>query len=107
MHRLPSFRRLLALLPLRWRLALVSLGLLATLLISLGFLISPSEEHTLLTNQAHALGAEASLVQEAGQGITTPFTPVHIQAFPTMADELASSLVSYSQRVLGQDVSAS
>ena len=29
MHRLPSFRRLLAPLPLRWRLALVSLGLLA------------------------------------------------------------------------------
>src|SRR5258707_520088 len=107
MHRLPSFRRLLAPLPLRWRLALVSLGLLATLLISLGILISASEEQTLLTNQAHALGAEASLVQEAGQGSTTPFTTVQIQAFPTMSDELASSLVSDTQRVLGRNVGVS
>src|SRR5258708_5653519 len=107
MHRVPSFRRLLALLPLRWRLALVSLGLLATLLISLGILISASEEHTLLTNQANALGAEASLVQEAGQGSTTQFTAVQIQAFPTMSDELASGLVSNTQRVLGQNVGVS
>src|SRR5260221_3872587 len=107
MHRLPSFRRLLAPLPLRWRLALVSLGLLATLLISLGILISASEEQTLLTNQAHALGAEASLVQEAGQGSTTQFTPVQIQAFPTMSDELASSQVSDTRRVLGQNVGVS
>src|SRR5258708_24605579 len=107
MHRLPSFRRLLAPLPLRWRLALVSLGLLGTLLISLGILISASEEQTLITNQAHALGAEASLVQEAGQGSTTPFSPVQIQAFPTMSVELASSLVSNTQRVLGQNVGVS
>src|SRR5260370_26029939 len=115
MHRLPSFRRLLAPLPLRWRLALVSLGLLATLLISLGILISASEEQTLLTNQANALGAEASLVQEAGQGSTTQFTtvqitqltPVQIQAFPTMSDKLASSLVSNAQRVLGQNIGVS
>ncbi len=107
MHRLPSFRRLLALLPLRWRLALVSLGLLATLLISLGILISASEEQTLLTNQANALGAEASLVQETGQGSQTQFTPAQIQAFPTMSDELASSLVSNIRSVLGQDVGVS
>jgi two-component system, OmpR family, sensor kinase len=106
MHRLPSFRRLLAPLPLRWRLALVSLGLLATLLISLGILISASEEQTLLTNQANALGAEASLVQ-AGQGSKTQFTTVQIQAFPTMSDELASSLVSNTRSVLGQDVGVS
>src|SRR5215471_6920371 len=106
MHRLPSFRRLLAPLPLRWRLALVSLGLLATLLISLGILISASEEQTLLTNQAKTLGAEASLVQ-AGQGSTTPFTPAQIQAFPTMSDELASSLVSNTRSVLGQDIGVS
>lgn len=112
MHRVPSFRRLLAPLPLRWRLALVSLGLLATLLIALGILISASEEQTLLTNQANALGAEASLVQEAGQGqfTTVPitqFTSVQIQAFPTMSDELASSLVSNTRQVLGQDVGVS
>jgi two-component system OmpR family sensor kinase len=106
MHRLPSFRRLLASFPLRWRLALISLGLLATLLISLGILISASEEQTLLTNQANALGAEASLVQ-AGQGSQPPFTPAQIQAFPTMSDELASSLVSDTQRVLGQTIGIS
>ena len=106
MHRVPSFRRLLAPLPLRWRLALVSLGLLATLLISLGILISASEEQTLLTNQANALGAEASLVQ-AGQGSQPPFTTAQIQAFPTMSGELASSLVSDTQRVLGQTIGVS
>jgi two-component system OmpR family sensor kinase len=106
MHRLPSFRRLLASLPLRWRLALVSLGLLATLLISLGILISASEEQTLLTNQANALGAEASLAQ-AGQGSTTQFTAAQIQAFPTMSVELASSLVSDTRQVLGQEVGVS
>src|SRR5260370_18501010 len=107
MYRLPSFRRLLNPFPLRWRLALVSLGLLVTLLISLGILISASEEQTLLTNQANALGAEASLAQETGQGSTTPFTAAQIQAFPTMSDELASSLVSDTQRVLGQNVGVS
>ncbi len=107
MHRLPSFRRLLAPLPLRWRLALVSLGLLVTLLISLGILISASEEQTLLTNQANALGAEASLARGAGGGSTTPFTAAQIQAFPTMSDELASGLVSDAQRVLGQTIGVS
>src|SRR5258708_18139023 len=107
MHRLPSFRRLLNPFPLRWRLALVSLGLLATVVISRGILISASEEQTLLTNQANALGAEASLAQETGQGSTTPFTTAQIQAFPTMSDELASSLVSDTRRVLGQNVGVS
>ncbi|HEU5374946.1 MAG TPA: HAMP domain-containing sensor histidine kinase [Ktedonobacteraceae bacterium] len=107
MRRLPSFRRLFASLPLRWRLALVSLGLLATLLISLGILISASEEQTLLTNQANALGAEASLAQGAEQGSQTQFTPAQIQSFPTMSDEFASSLVSDTRRVLGQGVGVS
>src|ERR1700726_4800896 len=108
MHRLPSFRHLLAPLPLRWRLALVSLGLLAMLLISLGILISASEEQTLLTNQANALGAEASLVQgTTGPGSQTPLTAAQIQAFPTMSDPFASILVSNVQSVLGQNVGVS
>jgi signal transduction histidine kinase len=97
---------LLAPFPLRWRLALVSLVLLATLLITLGILISASEEQTLLTNQANALSAEASLVQ-AGQGSITQFTPTQIQAFPTMSDGLASSLVSDTRSVLGQNIGVS
>jgi two-component system OmpR family sensor kinase len=107
MHRLPSFRRLLAPLPLRWRLTLVSLGLLATLLVSLGILISASEDQTLLTNQANALGAEASLVQGTGPGSTTQFTPAQIQAFPLMSDDLASRLVSALRSDLGQNVGVS
>ena len=106
MYRLPSFRRLLAPLPLRWRLALVSLGLLATLLIALGIVIAASEEQTLLTNQAHALSAEASLTQ-AGQASQTSFTPAQIQALPTMSVEFASSLVSDTRRILGQEVGVS
>ncbi len=104
MHRVPSLRRMLAPFPLRWRLALVSLGLLATLLISLGILISASEEQTLLTNQADALGAEASLVQGTGPVSTTQLTPAQLQAFPTMSDDLAASLVSTIRSDLGQDV---
>lgn len=107
MHRVPSFRRLLAPLPLRWRLALVSLGLLATLLISLGLLISASEEQTLLTNQANALGAEAILVQGTGPRSATSFTPAQLQALPTMSDDLASRLVSAIRSDLGQDVGVS
>ena len=107
MHRLPSFRRVLAPFPLRWRLALFSLVLLAMLLISLGTLISVSEEQTLLTNQANALGNEAPLAQETEQGSQTPFTAAQIQAFPAMPGKLASSLVSDARRVLGQNVRVS
>ena len=51
-------------------------------------------------------------MQETGQGQFTTvqiaqLTTVQIQTFPTMSDDLASSLVSNIQQVLGQDVGVS
>lgn len=56
-----SLRRAGARLPIRWRLTLLSFGLLAILLAALGTLVTLSEEHTLLANQAVALHREARL----------------------------------------------
>jgi two-component system OmpR family sensor kinase len=57
-----AMSRFVARLPIRWRLTLMSFGLLAVLLAALGTLLSISEEHTLLANQAIALNREARLV---------------------------------------------
>ena len=57
-------RRLLRLgarLPIRWRLALLTFGLLALLLAALGAIVSLSAERTLLANQANALRQDATL----------------------------------------------
>src|SRR5262249_50045644 len=48
-------------LPVRWRLALTSFGLLAVLLAALGLLLSFSEERALLMNEATALHNAADL----------------------------------------------
>ncbi len=60
--------------PIRWRLMLMSFGLLAVLLGGLGTIISVSEEHTLLANQAVALRREArlagSILRPYGLGLT-------------------------------------
>jgi two-component system, OmpR family, sensor kinase len=48
-------------LSIRWRIALVSLGLLTILLVALGILILFATERTLMTNQATALHNEARL----------------------------------------------
>ena len=66
MHRiwlqLYSFLQLLMQhLSIRWRIALVSLGLLTLLLVALGILILFATERTLMTNQATALRNEARL----------------------------------------------
>jgi two-component system, OmpR family, sensor kinase len=49
-------------LPLRWRLALVSFGLLAVLLTALGTLVSISEQNAMLSNEAESLSQEAQQV---------------------------------------------
>jgi two-component system OmpR family sensor kinase len=61
-----AVKRAGARLPIRWRLALMSFGLLAVLLAGLGTMVTLSEEHTLLSNQAAALRREARL---AGGGL--------------------------------------
>lgn len=55
-------------LPLRWRLTLMSFGMLAVLLTALGAVVSVIEEQTLLTNQAVVLHGEARLAASGGPG---------------------------------------
>ncbi|MGZ3676674.1 MAG: hypothetical protein ACXVCO_20410, partial [Ktedonobacterales bacterium] len=50
---------LVARLPLRWRLTLLTFGMLAVLLTALGAVVSVIEEQTLLANQAIVLQGEA------------------------------------------------
>jgi len=56
-------------LSLRWRLGLVSFGLLAILLVGLGALISVTEEQTLLRNQSLTLHDLARLALPGREGI--------------------------------------
>ena len=62
MERLHWFYGWMGRLPIRWRLALVSFGLLAGLLAALGIWISVTEESALLASQANTLSSQASLV---------------------------------------------
>lgn len=68
---------LLARVPLRWRLTLLTFGMLAVLLTALGAVVSVIEEQTLLANQAAALHGEARLAAgvlrgEAGLDVAPP-----------------------------------
>jgi two-component system OmpR family sensor kinase len=56
----------MARIPLRWRLAAVSLGLLGLLMTALGLLTSFYEQHTMFANQASALYNEAHIVVRPG-----------------------------------------
>ena len=107
MNRKPPFYRSLASLPLRWRLALVSFGLLALLLIALGVLISATEEQTLLASQASVLSNEEHIAQMQLQASKTQLTSQQILTFPTMSKELSFGLVDSIHTTLGQDVGVS
>ncbi len=61
---------LVARLPLRWRLTLVSFGLFAVLLATFGIVISQIEEDALLTSQANLLKYQASIVNTSFGGIS-------------------------------------
>ena len=60
-----TFKRMAARLPLRWRLALASFGLLAVLLTALGVVISYTAEQALLTSQANGFTVEVKLAVQA------------------------------------------
>src|SRR6266851_2599325 len=107
MNRQFAFPRLIASLPIRWRLALVSFGLLALLLAALSILISTTEEQTLLASQASVLANEAHLAQLQLQFSKIQLTEQQILTFPEMSESLAISLVSSIQASLGQNVHVS
>jgi len=107
MDRLPSFYRLIALLPIRWRLALVSFGLLVVLLAALGLLLSLTEEDALLAGQATVLKNEADIAQ-LQLGVTkTPLPVSQILTFPAMSKDIASGLPGAVHSILGQNVGVS
>ncbi len=104
-----ALRRLVARLPIRWRLTLMSFGLLAVLLAALGTLLSISEEHALLTNQANALHREARLASgvlhtsslslaHTGQVIPAATGTIPTAAYPAL-DMLVARLANPSTGV--------
>lgn len=70
-----QWRAPFARIPLRWRLALASFGLLVVLLTALGTVITFSEEHTLLHSQATALYDEIDLAVAGGGGMEVSVAP--------------------------------
>ncbi|HLH63339.1 MAG TPA: HAMP domain-containing sensor histidine kinase [Ktedonobacteraceae bacterium] len=68
MWRMKRLRRLVNRIPLRWRLTLISLGVLALLLSALGLVILFTAEQALLSNEAVALRNEARLAADGIKG---------------------------------------
>jgi len=99
---------MLARLPLRWRVALVSFGLLALLLGALGILVSSLAENTLLTNQAIALHDEAQLALNGGKSHNLRFVSP-IETPPSVGDTLPDLTPRFNdlvQRLAGASVRA-
>lgn len=107
MDRLPSFHRFIAPLPIRWRLALVSFGLLFVLLAALGLLLSITEEDALLASQATVLKNEADIAQLQLRATKAPLPVSQILTFPTMSKDIASSSLGTVRYTLGQNVGVS
>lgn len=107
MDRLPSFHRFIAPLPIRWRLALVSFGLLVVLLASLGLLLSVTEENALLAGQATVLKNEADLAQLQLWATKAPLQVSQISTFPAMSKNIAYGLLPAVHYILGQNVGIS
>ena len=70
-------------LPIRWRIALLSFGLLAILLAALGAFVSISAERTLLSNRAVALRQEVELGGRVVRARALIVAPPHIPLPPT------------------------
>lgn len=107
MSRQFSSYRWLVRLPIRWRLALVSFGLLMLLLVALSILVSTTEEQTLLASQASELNNEGHIAQFQFQANKGQLTEQQIRAFPTMSKGFSISLVSTIHTTLGQNVGVS
>ncbi|HLG65621.1 MAG TPA: HAMP domain-containing sensor histidine kinase [Ktedonosporobacter sp.] len=107
MDRLPSLHRFIAPLPIRWRLALVSFGLLFVLLAALGLLLSITEEDALLAGQATVLKNEADIAQLQLRATKAPLPVSQILTFPAMSKNVASGLLGAIHYALGQNVGVS
>ena len=68
MQRMKRLQELANRIPIRWRLTLISLGLLTLLLSALGVIILFTADQALLTNQATALRYEAHLATDGLKG---------------------------------------
>ncbi len=107
MNQFLAFSRFFASFPLRWRLALVSFGLLALLLVALGIIVSTTEEQALLTNQANVISNEGRIAQMQLQVTKIELTEQQIRTFPDMSKTLSSDLVDTLHTLLGQNVGVS
>ena len=91
-------------LPIRWRLALMSFGLLAVLLAALGGIVSLSEERTLLANQASALrqdaGLSADMLHSVGLGLS-PQGDSHPPAATGLSSNASAELDFLTQQLTG------
>src|SRR5690348_7257259 len=98
MQRLGWFYGWMQRLPIRWRLALVSFGLLAGFLAALGLLISVTEENALLASQANVLNRQASLAMtlSAAEKLTA-----NSSSGEKVPPELATNFVAVESKVVG------
>lgn len=89
---------------MRWRLALMTFGLLAILLAALGTIVSVSEERTLFANQASALRQDAQLTSSVLRGAGLGFPPPgdsHPPATTPLSADATSSLTFLAQQLTG------
>ncbi|HTK11849.1 MAG TPA: HAMP domain-containing sensor histidine kinase [Ktedonobacteraceae bacterium] len=107
MDRTQWLQQAMARLPIHWRLALVSFGLLALLLAALGILISTTEERALLASQASILDNDAHIVYSKQQIARNPLNTSLILSFPAMPGNMASGYINDIQNIVGQNISAS
>lgn len=84
-------------LPLRWRVALVSFGLLALILITMGIVVSSVEEQVLLSNQLSTLNTQAAiLINASGVPANTLSNPQPLSL--DQAREIASRAQSLADK---------
>ncbi|MGH2487063.1 MAG: sensor histidine kinase, partial [Ktedonobacterales bacterium] len=95
-------------LPIRWRLALLTFGLLAALLATLGTIVSVSEERTLLTNQAASLDVVArqtvGAIRSSGLGVS-PAGDSHPPTTTALPSSTMSALGYLAQQLSGPSTS--
>jgi two-component system, OmpR family, sensor kinase len=98
--------QVIARLPLRWRLALISFGLLAILMMALGVLVSVTEENALLSSQANSLRTQASIIATT---VSVPIDKVlagggTVIRANRLSDDFANSIFAIVHQAAGKSV---